>query len=264
MSAAISWEEAVERLRADPARVDLVRACYFDDPAISAARRFHASAEWEAVRVLLGPSRGRRVLDVGAGRGIASFAFAADGWKTTALEPDPGLVVGRGAIEGIARESGLSIEVRPGLGESMPFESGRFEVVYLRQALHRAADLDALLRECHRVLTPGGKLLATREHVLSKPSDLPVFLAAHPLHALYGGEHAFTLARYLQAFQKAGFEGICSIGPNASALHAAPGPYVEPSMWRRTVAALRRPLDILRDRFARAPGRLHSFVAVRS
>ena len=45
----ITWEEAVEQLRRDPAQEELVRSCYYDDPLIAAAERFAASEEWEAV-----------------------------------------------------------------------------------------------------------------------------------------------------------------------------------------------------------------------
>ena len=53
--------------------------------------------------------------------------------------------------------------------------------------------------EMHRVLKPGGIFIAAREHVISKEADLEKFLEQHPLHHLYGGEHAFLLERYIEA-----------------------------------------------------------------
>src|SRR5690606_11983272 len=60
-------------------------------------------------------------------------------------------------------------------------------------------------REIFRVCEAGGKLVATREHVIDKVEDLPAFLKAHPLHHLYGGEHAYQLAEYINAITEAGF-----------------------------------------------------------
>jgi hypothetical protein len=44
-------------------------------------------------------------------------------------------------------------------------------------------------KEIARVLRPSGRFIAVRDHVISKPEDLPKFLDTHPLHNLYGGEH---------------------------------------------------------------------------
>jgi hypothetical protein len=41
--------------------------------------------------------------------------------------------------------------------------------------------------------------------VINRPQDLRVFLDAHPLHRLYGGENAFSVRQYVQALQSAGF-----------------------------------------------------------
>lgn len=75
----LTSEEAVLRLRSQPELVDLVQNCYFDEPIHMAARRFAAGDEWKAVKKILPPLDGRTVLDVGAGRGIASYAFIQAG-----------------------------------------------------------------------------------------------------------------------------------------------------------------------------------------
>src|SRR5579862_2301134 len=97
----LSWEDAVSWLRSQPDKAQLVLECYYDDPPLAAARRYYASGEWQAVRALLGTMRGR-ALDVGAGRGIASYALARDGFEVTALEPDPSELIGAGAIRALA------------------------------------------------------------------------------------------------------------------------------------------------------------------
>ncbi|MFM9726469.1 hypothetical protein ACKI1L_38745, partial [Streptomyces scabiei] len=70
-----SWEDAVCWLREQPDQQQLVLDAFYDDPLIGAAERYYASAEWQEVSRLLAAKRGT-ALDVGAGRGIASYALA--------------------------------------------------------------------------------------------------------------------------------------------------------------------------------------------
>jgi SAM-dependent methyltransferase len=216
-----TWEEAVLWLRAQPDQAQLVRDGFYDDPLIDAAQRYYASSEWDAVRRLIGRPGGR-ALDVGAGRGISSYALARDGWAMTALEPDPSPVVGGGAIRDVAAASGLPIEVVEEWGETMPFRDGVFDLVYGREVLHHARSLPALCAEMARVLKPGGLFLATREHVIFKDADLGTFLAKHPLHSIYGGEHAYRLSEYRAAIEGAGIRLTRVINPWASAVNLYP------------------------------------------
>src|SRR5438045_1682867 len=88
-----SWENAVIWLRDQPDQRQLVLDAFYDDPLIDAAERYYACSEWQAVlRMLQG--RTGRALDVGAGRGIASYALAREGFAVIALEPDPSGIVG--------------------------------------------------------------------------------------------------------------------------------------------------------------------------
>jgi SAM-dependent methyltransferase len=201
----ISWEQAVQWLREKPDQQELVRACYFDDPLIEAAERFWQSVEWQSIAALLPHSKGR-ALDLGAGRGISSYALARDGWAVSALEPDPSNLVGAGAIRTLVQESGLPIEVVGEFSEKLPFADDSFDLVNCRQVLHHARDLPQTCREIFRVLKPGGRIVATREHVISKRDDLQAFLDAHPLHHLYGGENAFLLDEYTSAISAAGLD----------------------------------------------------------
>ncbi len=264
----ISWEDAVRQLKAQPAQRELIEACFYDDPALGAAERFHASTEWAAVRRFVGTAGGL-ALDVGAGRGIASYALARDGWSVSALEPDPSEHVGAGAVRTLARDAGLDIEVAQTWGEQLPFPDAHFALVYCRQVLHHARDLPQLCREIARVLRPGGLMLAAREHVISKPSDLQAFLDDHPLHRLYGGEHAFTVAQYRGAICAAGLLVEHVLNPYASDINLYPE--VMADRKRRLTARLGLPaaaaalvpdaLLVWVGERASTPGRLYSFVS---
>ncbi|MGE0470235.1 MAG: SAM-dependent methyltransferase [Candidatus Nitrospira kreftii] len=200
----VSWEEAVAWLATQPDKQELVRDCYFDSSPEDAAERYSRSDEWKAIVVWL-PSSPGLALDVGAGRGIASYALAKAGWTVVAIEPDSSNFVGRGAIQSIAQSKRLPIEVVEEFGERLPRESASFDLVLARQVLHHARDLNVLCAEVFRVLKPGGRFIAVRDHVITSLDDLPSFLQDHPLHQLYGGEHAYQSSQYLDALRSAGF-----------------------------------------------------------
>jgi SAM-dependent methyltransferase len=259
-----SWEEAVLWLRTQPDQHQLVRACFFDAPLLEAAERYYASAEWIAVRRILAGKHGA-ALDLGAGRGISSYALARDGWQVSALEPDPSEVVGAGAIRALAREAGLGIRIEQEWGESLPFPDSSFDLVHGRQVLHHAKDLQQLCAEVARVLKPGGLFIATREHVISRAEDLPEFLASHPLHKLYGGEHAYLLDEYLHAIRAGGIVLTKVLNPYESDINLYPDTVTD--LKRRLSKRIYLPPAIIPDvllaalgALSRVPGRLYTFI----
>ncbi len=186
----------------------LVKVCYYDDPIAVAAQRFYDSEEWPAIRGLLHFKLGDKVLEVGAGRGIVCWAFAKEGCEVTALEPNPSDLIGAGAIRQLMSQTGIEFSLAQEWGEELPFPSVEFDFVVCRAVLHHARDLNAMCRQIYRVLKPGGKFLAIKEHIANTRVELEEFLNAHPLHHLYGGEHAFTQSEYETALRDAGFGKI--------------------------------------------------------
>jgi SAM-dependent methyltransferase len=271
-----TWENAVIWLRDQPNQCRLVLDAFYDDPLIAAAERYFGSSEWQAISQLLGGRTGR-ALDVGAGRGIASYALAREGFMVAALEPDPSAVVGAAAIRALAAEARLPIDVVEEFSERLPFASDTFDVVFARAVLHHTHDLESACREMYRVLRPDGIFIAAREHVISKEADLEQFLDRHPLHRLYGGEHAFLLERYVSALKGAGFDSVEVLRPLKSPINLFPytidsfraavvgklsriipaGPLWRAALGRKHVFTT---LLSLASYFDNRPGRLYSFV----
>jgi SAM-dependent methyltransferase len=130
--------------------------------------------------------------------------------------------VGSRAIKEFSSKAGLPITIVEGQGERLPFGDATFDIVYGRAVLHHAQDLSDLCREAQRVLKPGGVFLMTREHVISRKEDLQTFLDSHPLHRLYGGEHAYMLDDYIRSVRASGLRELKVIGPFESAINFAP------------------------------------------
>jgi len=220
----MTWEAAVSWLMTQPDKQQLVLDCYYDASVQAAAERYHQSLEWQAILKLI-PTVPGVALDLGAGRGIASYALASDGWSVAAVEPDNSNLVGAGAIQSLADVNQLPITVSRDFGERIQFESNTFDLVFARQVLHHAHHLEQLCMELYRVLKPGGTFVAVRDHVVSSSKDLPKFYDIHPLHHLYGGENAYTLKRYLSAMRNAGFEIKTVMRPFDSVINYSPYTY---------------------------------------
>jgi ubiquinone/menaquinone biosynthesis C-methylase UbiE len=267
-----TWEQAIQWLRSQPDQHELVRHCYYDDPIEKAADRFWKSQEWKAVRHLLRHRIPGKVLDLGAGRGISSYAFAREGCDATALEPDPSPLVGAGSIQTLFNVMQLPVTIVSEYGETLPFPENSFDIVYGRAVLHHAANLETFCKESFRVLKDNGCFIATREHVITHKNDLQKFLNDHPLHRYYGGENAFLLPEYVQGISRAGFTLKKVIGPFESVINYAPMSTQEfrsrliPKTIRRLFIFPKVAEQVwgwVQSRKSQTPGRLYSFMAMK-
>jgi SAM-dependent methyltransferase len=97
--------------------------------------------------------RGRRVLEVGCGAGTDLIRFARNGAITTGVDLAASsikLAAGNFALEG--RKAELLVAD----GEALPFRPASFDLVYAHGVVQYTTDDRALVRECRRVLRPGG------------------------------------------------------------------------------------------------------------
>ncbi len=98
--------------------------------------------------------KGQRLLEVGCGIGTDLVRFAAGGARVTGVD------LAQTAID-LARKNftlrGLAAdELRVANGEALPYGDASFDVVYGHGVVQYTADAAQLIRECHRVLKPGG------------------------------------------------------------------------------------------------------------
>lgn len=96
----------------------------------------------------------QRLLEVGCGIGTDLVRFARGGARTTGVDLSATAV-------SLARQNFVHHDLRPddllvGDGEALPFREASFDLVYAHGVVQYAAHPSALIRECHRVLKPGG------------------------------------------------------------------------------------------------------------
>ncbi len=103
------------------------------------------------------------ILEIGAGSGTM-FEYYRPGVRVTALEPNDGL---RAMAAERARKAAVSIELRAGLGEVLPFPDASFDGVVCVSVLCCVRSVEEVVRQIRRVLKPGGALRLI-EHVKSE------------------------------------------------------------------------------------------------
>jgi 2-polyprenyl-3-methyl-5-hydroxy-6-metoxy-1,4-benzoquinol methylase len=104
------------------------------------------------------PPAGGRVLDVGCGSGVLLARMKSFGWETCGVEVDANAVAA-------ARARGL--DIRHGQLADCAFPENHFDAVHLSHVIEHVYDPAALLRECHRVLKPGGTLVVLTPNTAS-------------------------------------------------------------------------------------------------
>jgi sarcosine/dimethylglycine N-methyltransferase len=128
---------------------------------------------------LAGLEPGMHVLDVGSGVGGPARTLAAEfGVRVTGLDLTEQFCR---AAEILTARVGLADRVafRHGDALAMPFESGRFDVVWSQNTIMNIADKARLFTQIHRVLRPGG--VFALEAVMAGPAGeahLPTFWAS--------------------------------------------------------------------------------------
>jgi len=99
-----------------------------------------------------------RLLDVGCSRGLFVEAAVGLGFQAEGVEPAP-------HVAAAARAAGLNVHT--GLLDAQGFPGESFDAVTLFEVVEHLKDPGSLLRECCRVLKPGGIILLSTGNAMS-------------------------------------------------------------------------------------------------
>ena len=196
------------------------------------------------------------ILDVPAGGGLQTEALIASGFRVCSIDlfphhrPEPG-------------QSWICADAN----DTLPFSTGAFDYLLCREGIEHLEDQMGFLRECARVLKPGGKIIVTTPNIMHLAARMSAFLTGqrnlrrgliNEVQTLRGRNgariyhgHAFLLdyfrARYM--IRLAGFDKLEVYTDHMSPTAIAGAPLV-PFMWMAMKFSV-----AVSARNARKPGR---------
>ena len=137
-----------------------------------------------------------RVLDAGCGGGGMPLSLAEEAALVVGIDPaerfqDAGVRLGR--------ERGLAhLHFALADGMALPFPERAFDLVLSHAVIEHVADAPLYLRECARVLAPGGHVyLSTAPYLSFAGAHLPRLRVPVPLHLIVGRRAAFATFQFL-------------------------------------------------------------------
>ena len=140
-----------------------------------------------------------RVLDAGCGGGGMPLSLAEEASSVVGIDPASRF---QDAGARLGRERGVrNLTFALADGMALPFPGRTFDLVLSHAVIEHVADAPLYLRECARVLAPGGHVfLSTAPYLSFAGAHLPRLKIPVPLHLLFGRRIAFatfrTLARH--------------------------------------------------------------------
>ena len=168
----------------------------YDDPAFFEAyaqlprslQGLDAAPEWPALRAMLPPLAGLRVLDLGCGLGWFS-RWAASSGAASVLGTD---LSANMLDRARAQAGGGNVRFERADLEDPALPAAAFDLIYSGLVLHYVEHLPQLLARLHQALVPNGRLVFSVEHPLFTAPSNPAW------QTLPDGASVWPLDRYLQ------------------------------------------------------------------
>jgi SAM-dependent methyltransferase len=125
----------------------LVRECF--EAPVAVENRF--------ILRQMGPLRGKKILDIGAGLGESSVYFALQGALVTAVDVSPGMIE---TAVNLGKQYGVEVRGIVSVGEDLRLSPNEFDLVYIANTIHHIQDRASLIEQVHRTLKPGGRFFS--------------------------------------------------------------------------------------------------------
>jgi SAM-dependent methyltransferase len=157
---------------------------------------YYRSAKVIAYLERAGVSMSGRILDAGCGGGGMPVSFAEEAQSLAAIDLTPRF---RNAGTRLAAERGVrNVSFAVADGMFLPFRRESFDLVLSHAVIEHVADAARYLRECRRVLKPGGRMyLSTAPYLSFAGAHLPRLVVPIPLHLLLGRRVSFGIFVWL-------------------------------------------------------------------
>lgn len=136
-----------------------------------------------------------KLLEIGCGNGSLLSNLRDLGWEVEGLDFDPA------AVESARSNWGLNVQL--GSLESQYYADNQFDAIVMSHVIEHLHDPLSLLRECYRIIKPGGTIVISTPNIESNGSEKfqSSWLSLDPPRHLY----LFSMKTLKQIAEKAGF-----------------------------------------------------------
>ena len=144
-----------------------------------------------------------KVLEVGASFGWSSWRFAQRGCSVTALDVTNYLMTADLYFE----KDGSYFDRLMADMSVLPFKDQTFDIIFSHSVIHHCQDLAKLFSEFHRVLNPGGRVVALHECAFGLLEDKSGKALQEAIHEGFN-ENAYTIPQWKKGALDGGFQRV--------------------------------------------------------